>query len=205
LTGGKRPGAHVALLRGVNVGGANKLPMKGLAALFAAAGCSEVQTYIQSGNVVFRAADALARRIPALISAAIAESFRLEVPVVTRTAAELREVAEQNPFLRAGADPAALHVAFLAERPGAARVALLDPARSPPDQFAVRGREIYLHCPNGVGRSKLTNQYFDSRLATISTGRNWRTVLTLLALACGEAPPARSAATRVRPGRGRAP
>jgi uncharacterized protein (DUF1697 family) len=62
-------------------------------------------------------------------------------------------------------------------------VAALDPLRSPPDAYAVRGREIYLQCPNGVGSTKLTNAYFDSRLATISTGRNWRTVLKLFELA----------------------
>jgi uncharacterized protein (DUF1697 family) len=78
-----------------------------------------------------------------------------------------------------------LHVLFLADQPGAAAVASLDPDRSPPDAFVVRGREIYLRCPNGVGTTKLTNAWFDSRLATISTGRNWRTVLKLFELAKG--------------------
>lgn len=174
---------HVALLRGVNVGGKNKLPMKELAAMFAETGCGEVRTYIQSGNVVFRAGEALARRVPVGIAGAISERFGLQVPVVTRTVDEMRAVVRHNPFLRAGADANTLHVAFLAERPSPARVAALDPDRSPPDQFAVRGRDVYLHLPNGGARSKLTSAYFDARLATVSTVRNWRTVLALLALA----------------------
>ncbi len=176
----KRSNLHVALLRGINVGGKNKLPMVRLAALFAGAGCAEVRTYIQSGNVVFSASEALARRVPDLLSRAIADELGLEVPVLTRTGAELRDVVRQNPFLRAGADLQSLHVGFLAAPPPASRVALLDPKRSPPDEFIVKGREIYLRLPNGAGKSKLTNQYFDSRLGTISTVRNWRTVLQLL-------------------------
>ncbi len=157
--------------------------MKDLAAIFVDAGCRSVATYIQSGNVVFEAPASLAGRIPTLIEEAIEERFGLEVPVVSRTAGELRKVVGGNPFLRSGADPSTLHVAFLADRASTAGVKLLDPHRSPPDTFAVRGREIYLHCPNGYGRSKLTNAYFDSKLATKSTVRNWRTVETLLELA----------------------
>jgi uncharacterized protein (DUF1697 family) len=176
-------GVHVALLRGVNVGGKNKVPMKGLAAMFAEARCSDVQTYLQSGNVVFEAAEAAARRVPSIVGQAMQTRFGFRVPLVMRTAAELRAVAGGNPFLRAGADASTLHVAFLADLPGAARVAALDADRSSPDQFAVRGREIYLRCPSGLARTRLTNQYFDSRLGTTSTVRNWRTVLALLELA----------------------
>ena len=177
--------AHVALLRGINLAGRNRLPMKDLAAMFSNAGCESVATYIQSGNVVFRASPALARGIPERIEKAISKSFGYQVPVVTRTGAEMRRIVRANPFLRSGADEAFLHVAFLDARPVAARVRALDPDRSPPDVFAVRGREIYLHCPNGYGRSKLTNGYFDSKLAATSTVRNWRTVLELLELASG--------------------
>jgi uncharacterized protein (DUF1697 family) len=175
----------VALLRAVNVAGKNKLPMKELAAIFSGAGCSEVRTYIQSGNVVFCAKPPLARKLAALAGGAIEERFGFSTPVILRSAAELREATARNPFLRAGSDPSTLHVAFLAGEPAAAAVAALDPNRSPPDAFTVRGREIYLMLPNGVGRSKLTNQYFDSRLGTPSTVRNWRTVLALLEMAGG--------------------
>lgn len=170
----------LALLRGVNVGGKNKLPMRALVALFEAEGCTDVAPYIQSGNVVFRAAPALAARVGDAIAAAIQAEFGFAVPVITRSAAELRRAVDENPFVLAGADVATLHVGFLAAEPSARAVASLDPARSPPDRFEVRGREIFLCLPNGVARSKLTNAYFDSKLATTSTFRNWRTVLTLL-------------------------
>ena len=153
---------HVALLRGVNVGGKHILPMKDLAAMFTAAGCTDICTYIQSGNVVFRAGRALARRIPDVIAQAIALRFGFTVPVVLRAADELREVARGNPFLTTGADVARLAVSFLAGVPDVARVALLDQNRSSPDAFAVRGREIYLRCPNGFAKTKLTNAYFDA-------------------------------------------
>ncbi|MEM7677799.1 MAG: DUF1697 domain-containing protein [Myxococcota bacterium] len=169
----------MALLRGINVGGKNKLPMKDLAAMFGDAGCWDVQTYIQSGNVVFRAKQALARRIPSLIAQSIEEGFGFSVPVVLRPGDELLTVAGSNPFLRGEADTKKLHVAFLDKEPSNAKIASLDPERSSPDQFETRGREIYLYCPNGLARTKLTNNYFDSRLATTSTMRNWKTVLKL--------------------------
>jgi uncharacterized protein (DUF1697 family) len=170
---------HVALLRGINLGG-RRLPMKALADLFADTGCEDVRTYIQSGNVVFRADAKLAGRVPALVAKDISKGFGFDVPIVLRTAAELAAVVRNNPFLAAKADPKTLHVAFLADRPSKQCVAALDPHRSPPDEFVVRGSEIYLRCPNGVGQSKLTNQYFDSTLKTTSTVRNWNTVMTLL-------------------------
>lgn len=179
----------LALLRGVNVGGKNRLAMKELAELLAQAGLAEVRTYIQSGNVLFRAPSAQAHALPGLVSGAIAKRFGLSVPVVLRSAAELAKVARSNPFLETGADPEALHVAFLAAEPAEARIAALDPKRSPPDEFRVLGREVYLHLPNGAARSKLTNDYFDSKLGTTSTARNWRTVLKLLEL-CRAAPAA---------------
>jgi len=177
--------AHVALLRGINLGGKNKLPMRELAAMFDDAGCGEVRTYIQSGNVVFDATARVAKTIPVAVAAAIRARFKLEVPVLVRTAAEMEAVVRDNPFLARGADVDTLHVMFLAGEPSAAQVAALDPARSPGDSFEVRGREVYLALPNGVARSKLTNAWFDSKLGTISTGRNWRTVQKLLELTRG--------------------
>src|SRR6185295_6684934 len=106
----------------------------------------------------------------------ISKRFGFEAPVVTRTAAQLAAIAKNNPFLREATDPKSLHVVFLAKSPDLPRAALLDPDRSPPDRFSLRGGEIYLLCPNGVGKSRLTAQYFDSTLETTSTFRNWNTV-----------------------------
>jgi uncharacterized protein (DUF1697 family) len=176
------PATHLALLRGINVGGKNRLPMKDLAALFVAAGCTDVRTYIQSGNVIFAATPAVSARVDALVTEQITARFGYRTPVVLRTVERLRDVVSHNPFLEAGVAEDKLHVLFLADEPGPDRVAALDPGRSPPDAFIVRGREVFLHLPEGVADSKLTNAYFDSKLATVSTGRNWRTVTTLLRL-----------------------
>ena len=153
--------------------------------MFVEAGCQDVRTYIQSGNVLFRTGPTAAEDIPSRISASILDRFGYRVPVVTRTAQELEEIVQRNPFLQAGAETDKLHVAFLAEQPDDAQVDALDPNRSPGDEFTVLGREIYLHCPNGLARTKLTNSYFDSKLSTISTMRNWKTVLKILELAAG--------------------
>lgn len=176
---------HIALLRGINVGGRNKLPMKDLAALFGEAGCNDVRTYIQSGNVVFEATPTLARRIPGIITASIGELFGLEIPVVTRSAHELAAIVSANPYVRDGVEEKQLHTAFLVDRPSATSIAALDPQRSPPDEFVVHNAEIYLRCPNGMARTKLTNAYFDAKLGTTSTVRNWRTTLALLEMTRG--------------------
>jgi len=174
------PYEYLALLRGINVGGKNKLPMKDLAEMFLAAGCTCAKTFIQSGNVLFNAPAKVARQIAKTVPEQIEKRFGHRPPFVIRTAEQMAVVAANNPFLQAGADEDKAHVMFLADEPDAARVKGLDPARSSPDEFAVHGTEIYLHLPNGVADTKLTNAYFDSKLATISTGRNWRTVMTLL-------------------------
>jgi uncharacterized protein (DUF1697 family) len=175
---------HVALLRAINVGGRNSLPMKKLVALFEALGCRNVRTYIQSGNVVFEASDALARRVPKAIHAAIEQQCGFSVPVVTRSHAELGKLARAHAFAKRVKDTKLLHVAFLADVPSAERIALLDPKRSPPDELVVIGRDIHLLLPKGVGVSKLTNVYFDSKLATVSTIRNFATIQKLLEM-CG--------------------
>jgi uncharacterized protein (DUF1697 family) len=170
---------HVALLRGINVGGKNLLPMKDLAKIFVTAGCRDVRTYIQSGNVAFSATTGVVKKLPESVSRSIAKSFGYRVPVVVRSHEQLATVLRDNPFLRAGEVEKTLHVAFLADVPAADAVAKLDPDRSPPDRFCVVGQEVYLHLPNGVGNSKLTNAWLDSKLSTVSTMRNWATVLKL--------------------------
>lgn len=180
----RRPGStargdvmpHLALLRGVNVGGRNRLPMAALAKTFVDQGCVDVRTYIQSGNVLFRAPVPALGRLAPTLRAAILKHFGLDVPVVLRSLPELDAIVARNPFLAAGAAPSTLHVAFLVARPTAAQVAALDADRSPPDAFSVLGREIFLRFPNGVGGTKLSNAYFDRALGTTSTVRNWRTV-----------------------------
>jgi uncharacterized protein (DUF1697 family) len=174
--------AHVALLRGVNLGGKNKLAMKDLVSLFTEAGCHNVRTYIQSGNIIFNAAPKITARLPESIPAQIKKCFDCRTQIILRTGEELRDVVQHNPFVEAGAAEETLHTVFLADLPVSSNTHVLDPHRSPPDEFVVRGREVYLRLPHGAARTKLTNSYFDSKLGTASTIRNWRTVLKLLEL-----------------------
>ncbi|HEY9723852.1 MAG TPA: DUF1697 domain-containing protein [Oscillatoriaceae cyanobacterium] len=171
---------YVALLRGINVGGHNKLPMRDLSALLAELGCQGVQTYIQSGNAVFRApvgTDGLAEAI----SRKIQERFGFTSTVILRSRDELAAVTRANPFPE-DVDPAKLLIVFLETEPAPENVASLDPNFAPPDAFAVRGREVFIHCPDGLARTKTPN-YVGRRLKTTGTGRNWRTVLKLLEMA----------------------
>jgi uncharacterized protein (DUF1697 family) len=169
----------VALLRAVNVGGRNKVPMGQLRALFEELGHTDVTTYIQSGNVVFTASRKVTE---ADLEAAMAEHFGFHVDVMVRTAAEMRAVVGRHPFPEV--DVATVHVGFLASAPAAKVVAGLDVARFAPEEVTFSGREMYLHLPNGMGRAKLPT-YLDRRLAVAWTARNWKTVLKLLELADG--------------------
>jgi uncharacterized protein (DUF1697 family) len=174
---------YLALLRGINVGGKAVLPMKELAAIFAEAGAPSCRTYIQSGNVIFEAQDAPS--VVAKVTAAIAARYGYPGRVVLRSVAELEAVYKANPFVKEDVAPEWMHVYFLADKPEAGSVKTLDPERSPGDRFVVKGREIYLHLPNGMARTKLTNEYFDSKLKTVSTARNWNTVGKLLEMMKG--------------------
>ena len=171
-------GAYVALLRGVNVGGRNRLPMLTLKRIFAQAGCANVETFIQSGNVVFEADGAIAAALPTAAPLAIERLAGFVAPVVVRSALAMRRIVEGNPFPR-GAEADQLYVMCLANIPTAAAVAALDKMRSHPDEFEVRGADIYLRLINGMARTKLTNSWFDRALETVGTARNWRTTSRL--------------------------
>ena len=173
------PGKYVALLRGINVGGNNKLPMKDLVSIFENAGCKNVVTYIQSGNVVFECTTDVAR-LQSAIGAAIEKKFGFNPPFVLRQAAELEDVLKKNPFLKTGAKEDELHVVFLSEEPTREAITRLEQNRVPPEEFVVRGKEIFLRLPNGAGRSKLAVVPSHPKFGVVATARNWRTVSKLL-------------------------
>jgi uncharacterized protein (DUF1697 family) len=176
---------YVALLRGINVSGHNLVAMTDLRALMAPLAVDDVATYLQSGNVVFRSEatdpDDLARAIAARIHA----ELDLEVAVLVRTAHDLDRVATTNPFLTNDGDGPGCYVTFLAAPPDPDRVAALSTAKdaSSADSFLVGSREVFLSCPNGYGRTKLNNTFFEKKLAVAATTRNWRTVTTLAEMA----------------------
>lgn len=174
---------HVALLRGINLGGKNRLAMKDLAAIFADAGCTDVRTYIQSGNVIFRATPQVAKTVDVKVTKQILDTFGLSVPMVLRTAEQLDAVIRANPFPHAATLPKTLHVCFLSRAANADATAKLNGRCVPPEEFLVRDREIYLHIPLGFADSKLARSPFDSMTSATSTMRNWNTVCKLLELA----------------------
>ena len=171
---------YVALLRGINVGGKNLVPMNDLKAVVAGLGHRDVSTYIASGNVVFTSARGDEAAIAAGVEAGIKKAFGLSIPVVLRTHDELAVVAAHNPF--PGEDLARLYVTFLGRPPTGRALTRLDPTRSAPDEYAVRGRDIYLNLPAGFGKTALTADYFQKCLGTTATTRNWNTVRRLVEL-----------------------
>jgi uncharacterized protein (DUF1697 family) len=138
-----------------------------------------VRTFIQSGNVIFHVNRGEVAGLADRVTQRIGERFGYRIPVVFRTAEEIGATIRNNPFSDMRAQEKMLHVYFLATQPDAQTVETLDPHRSLPDTFLVRGKEVYLQLPNGMARTKLTNAYFDSRLSTVSTARNWNTILQL--------------------------
>jgi uncharacterized protein (DUF1697 family) len=171
----------IAFLRGVNIGGV-RIRMAELATLCGEIGFGEPRTYVQSGNVVF-ASERDRSDLAGELEGAIAERFGYPIRVILRTPEELDGVLAANPFLADEDRPARLHVVFLDDEPESKAVAELDPDRSPPGRFRVIGREIYLHTPEGYGRSKLTVDWFERRLGVTGTARNWNTVRNLREMA----------------------
>jgi uncharacterized protein (DUF1697 family) len=176
----------VILLRAVNVGGTGKLPMADFREILAAAKCTNVETYIQSGNAVVDATYS-APSLTKTVAAALAKHMGAPVPVLVRTRAELERVIAENPFAQeAAADGARVHAVFLsASQPPAKakqlqRVVLKYPTRR--DRFHLAGDTLYLHLPDGAAESKFTAQTIDRLLDCTATARNWKTILKLYAM-----------------------
>jgi uncharacterized protein (DUF1697 family) len=176
---------YVSLLRGINVSGKNRIPMTDLRALYARHGHTDVVTYVQSGNVVSRVGARSAHAVEQSLADAIVTDLGLDVAVLVRTPTELRRVFERNPFVVGGADPAKLHVTFLATEALRATAAALDGTGFEPDRFRVQGREVYVSCPGGYGRTVINNAWFERKLGVTATTRNWNTVSKLVELAGG--------------------
>jgi uncharacterized protein (DUF1697 family) len=180
-------GVHIALLRGINVGGRHRLPMKELIELFEAAGCGAVTTHIQSGNVMFEGSAACARAASSRVAKGIEAAFGFSSPVIVRSLPAFRKAVGAHPFDGPGVEPSKLMVGFLDRRPDPGSARGLEPERFLPDRVELRGSEVYLHYPNGAARSKLTNAWLDRTLGVVSTVRNWNTVTKLVEL-CGARP-----------------
>jgi uncharacterized protein (DUF1697 family) len=173
---------QVVLLRGVNVGGRNRLAMPALRGALEQAGMEDVTTYVQSGNVVLDSAatpDALARACEAVI----AERFGLQVAAIVRTRTELAAVVAHDPLGAVAASEKLYQVTFCAKAPDEQALAKVAERAVDGERIVARGREIYAWFPHGVGRSRLAVQLSRQDLGVLATARNWTTVQKLLALA----------------------
>lgn len=157
------------------------IKMDALRAMYEGLGFSHIQTYIQSGNVIFCCTETSTVSLENTICQQIAQTFGFEVPVCVKTLVELTEVLQNNPFIQAQTtDESKLHVTFLSGQPEQARLDKLYEKQYDTDQFVVTNQIIYLLCPNGYGNTKLTNGFFENKLKLSATTRNWKTVNVLL-------------------------
>jgi uncharacterized protein (DUF1697 family) len=175
---------YLLMLRGINVGGHNRLPMADLRALVSDLGHGDVRTHLQSGNVVCTGTGR-PDKVAGAVSAAILDQLSLTVPVVARTVGQWAALVDGNPFMGDEDDPKRLHVTFLAARPDPDGVAGLEAQAEEfvPDRFAVSGADVYLHVPGSYADTRLQNGLFEKRLGQVCTTRNWRTVKALAELA----------------------
>lgn len=174
----------ISMLRGINVGGHNLIKMDALRALYQSLLLEYAQTYVQSGNVVFRTEDHDLVRLSNQIENAIEQTFGFRPAVVLRTLAELHDVVARNPFaMRSDISPNKLLVTFLAGDPGQEARDKLLRIKAHPEEIQVERRELYIYFPAGMGRSKLPITSIDKIVNTPGTSRNWNSVLKLLAMA----------------------
>lgn len=172
----------ISILRGINVSGQKKILMADLKSLFESLKFSDVNTYIQSGNVSFKTNEKVSDiELAEKIEKAIYKKYSFEVPVIIRNGDELKKLTASNPFLKEkDIDIKKLHVTFLSHMPGNAEINSIAGVDYSPDRFVIAGKEIYLHTPEGYGETKLSNNFFEKKLKVKATTRNWNTVNKLL-------------------------
>jgi uncharacterized protein (DUF1697 family) len=174
---------HIALLRGINVGGRNLVAMSDLRNLLGAMGFTGAQSLLQSGNLIFQSDRRTGTALERLLEAETKKRLAASVAYFVRTAAEWETIVARNPFPdEAKRDPGHLVVQFLKEEPGVDKVKALQAAIRGPEIVRTEGRQLYVVYPAGIGKSKLTNALIEKTLGQRGTGRNWNTVQKLAAL-----------------------
>jgi uncharacterized protein (DUF1697 family) len=174
---------HIALLRGINVGGHKKVPMAELRRVLDEAGFADVKTYVQSGNVALSASERSPAKVSRKVEQAIEDAFGFDVAVVVRSRDEIAALVEEDPLGDVATNPTYRIVVFLAEKLDRTRVADVDPDEFAPEAFALRDYEIVMWAPDGQRDSKLVKTLTEKRTGVVGTARNWRTVEKLLDLA----------------------
>jgi uncharacterized protein (DUF1697 family) len=173
---------HIVLLRGINIGSRNRIAMPKLREALEAAGFEDVQTYVQSGNVVLSSGKSAAE-VARACERQIEKSFGLDIDVVTRTRAQLAKVVEANPLAKVATEPKRYQVSFLSAKPSAEVRRKVEDAAAEQERVVFSGREIYAWHPEGIGRSRLWTLLAGRELGVTATARNWTTVTKLLELA----------------------
>ena len=167
----------ISMLRGINVSGQKKIKMEELKALYESLNLKSVKTYIQSGNVIFECSHSNISELTNKIEKIIKQTFGFSVTVIIRTKNEFKHLIDNNPFYgERKEDITKLHVTFLADIPSHSSLSVMNELEDKSDQLAIAGKDIYLFCPNGYARTKLTNSYFEKILNVSATTRNWKTV-----------------------------
>jgi uncharacterized protein (DUF1697 family) len=175
---------YISMLRGVNVGGQKSIKMEELVALYESLGFNNVTTYVQSGNVIFNAPEGDSKVFSTMIEQKIKQVYDFPVAVMLRIMPELQRIVNNNPFLKEkGIDTDKLYVTFLSLAPAAFAMSQVQDMHDKLDKFVAINREIYLYCPDGYGRTKYSNNFFERKLGVTATTRNWKTVNTLLEIA----------------------
>lgn len=175
---------YISILRGINVSGKRIIKMDALRELMSALKFANVQTYIQSGNVIFKTKEIATDVLSKKIAAAIEKQFSFEVPVITITLDELKQSVENNPFLNhKNKDVSFLHLTFLAEAPQESLFNAIESNNYLPDEIQLINKTLYLYCPNGYGNTKLHNIFLEKKLQVTATTRNWKTCNELIQLA----------------------
>ncbi len=174
----------ISMLRAVNVGGHGKIKMDALRTLYASLKFENPQTYLQSGNVIFKTGERKIDLVAKRIQSGVEKKFACRTEIILRTTAELRSVVAKNPFAeRRAIEPSKLLVAFLADDPGDAARKTLEEQKFAPEELHVSSRELYIYFPNGMGKSKLPWPRIYKILNTPGTGRNWNSVTKMLEIA----------------------
>lgn len=170
------------MLRGINVGGHRMIKMDELKTLYENLQFTNVKTYIQSGNVIFQSSEDNCKQLADLICAEIKQTFGFDVPVIVKNIEEFEDIYDHNPFLEQNKDLQKLHTIFLSDVPSESVINRIT-IKSGEDLFVVYKTAIYLFCPNGYGKTKLTNTFFENNLKIVATTRGWATVSQLYNIA----------------------
>jgi len=175
---------YISILRGINVSGHNMIKMDVVRQLYSELGFSDIQTFIQSGNVIFSSISSNTNQLEGAISKELHDNFGFDIPVLVLTPEELKTALNNNPFINDPIkDPAFMHLTFLSNLPDRSLIEKIPSNFFLPDEYFISGKTIYLYCPHGYGKTKLNNSFFENKLKLTATTRNLNTSNELLKLA----------------------